>query len=104
MSLDEFISAIRNKKKVRVIFFSKEDKETITRKCAPMDYGPSRRTKGKNERFHLWDYESATKNHTLSLSPQQVEKIEILDETFDPAEFVTWKTDWIISRDWGTFS
>ena len=104
---DEFIRAIHAKKKVRVTFFSREDHNVLIRKCAPMDFGPSRRTKVKNHRYHFWDYESDTKTHTLSLNPDQIQKIEVLDETFDPSEFITWNTKrlpWYVKRDWGTFS
>ena len=41
----QFIEALHAQKKVRVKFLSKEDKSSITRVCAPMDYGPSRRAK-----------------------------------------------------------
>ena len=104
---DEFIHAIQAQKKVRVTFFSKEDVRLLKRKCAPMDYGPSRRAKEKNDRYHLWDYESDTRVHTLSLNPEQVKNIEVLDEDFDPAEFVTWdtgKSPWFVSRNWGIYS
>ena len=72
-----------------------------------MDYGPSRRAKEKNDRFHLWDYESDTHVHTLSLSPNQIQRIDIMDETFDPGEFVTWNlatSPWFVKRDWGQYS
>jgi len=107
MMKDEFITAIHSRKKVRVSFFSKEDSSTLVRKCAPMDYGPSRRSREKNDRYHFWDYESDTKVHTLSLNPQQVRRIEILDETFEPSEFITWDTKqspWFIKRDWDIYS
>ena len=107
MSIDEFIQAIRDKKKVRLAFYSKEDEGLLVRKCAPMDYGPSRRAKQKNDRFHLWDYESDTQNHTLSLNPEQISDLKVLDEVFDPSEFITWDTTespWFIQRDWGKYS
>jgi len=104
MIKDDFIQAIHAKRKVRVTFFSKEDQGLLTRKCAPMDYGPSSKAKEKNDRFHLWDYESDKKVHTLSLNPTQVQQLEVLDETFEPSEFVTWVTNWIIKREWGTYS
>ena len=56
--LQAFIAAIHAKNKIRLTFFSKEDGTNMTRLCAPMDYGPSRRAADKQERFHLWDYES----------------------------------------------
>ena len=107
MTKDDFIAAIRAKKKVRVTFFSKEDRGILVRKCAPMDYGPSRKTKAKGDRYHVWDYESDAKEHSLSLKPGQIQRIEILEESFEPSEFVTWdigQTPWFVSRDWGIYS
>ncbi|MBZ5523194.1 MAG: hypothetical protein LAP21_13235 [Acidobacteriia bacterium] len=104
---DEFISAIRAKNKVRLTFFSKQDGTVVVRKCAPMDFGPSRRATDKSSRFHLWDYESDSTKHTLSLLPNQVKTIDVLDEAFDPSEFVTWdtrKSPWFVMRDWGAYS
>ena len=69
-----------------------------------MDYGPSRRAKEKNDRFHLWDYDSDTGRHTLSLPPEQIVDMEVLGDGFSPDEFVTWTPDWFVARDWGAFS
>lgn len=104
MLKDIFIQAIYCKKKIKVSFYSKEDEEVIIRICAPMDYGPSRRTIDKSDRFHMWDYESDTEHNTLSLKPEQISNIEVLEETFEPSEFVTWQTNWIVPRDWGQYS
>ncbi|HQV70351.1 MAG: hypothetical protein WAT92_02595 [Saprospiraceae bacterium] len=104
---DIFINAIKRKNKVVLTFFSKEDGHLLKRKCAPMDFGPSRRAKDKADRFHLWDYDSDTKVHVLSLSQNQITNIEVIDEKFDPAEFITWdtkKSPWFITREWGNFS
>jgi hypothetical protein len=102
-----FICAIHNKQKIQVTFYSNDDNSAIVRKCAPMDFGPSRRAKLKNDRFHFWDYESDKQNHTLSLNPEQIIKIEILNELFNPRDFITWDTKnspWFIERDWGSYS
>lgn len=102
-----FIGAIKNKNKVKVRFYSKEDGGILERVCAPMDYGPSRRAHNKADRYHLWDYESDKEWHTLSLLPEQVESIEVLEAYFDPAEFVTWDVNvnpWFVDRDWGIYS
>ena len=107
MFKDRFIQAIQERRKVRLTFFSKEDGRPLTRLCAPMDYGPSRRAHDKSDRYHLWDYESDTGRHTLSLNPDQVQDIACLDDYFDPAEFITWSTTdspWFVSRDWGPYS
>jgi hypothetical protein len=101
---DRFIAAIHSKNKVSATFFSKEDGHTLVRRCAPMDFGPSRRAKDKSDRFHMWDYDSDEGRHTLSLLPNQLVSIEVLTESFDPGEFVTWPPNWFIKRDWGPFS
>lgn len=102
-----FIDCLHQKRKVRLIFFSLEDQRQLTRTCAPMDYGPNRRAKVKSDRYHLWNYDSDQKTHVLSLQPEQIIRIEQIEESFDPAEFVTWDTTksiWFVSRDWGRFS
>src|SRR6266498_5042022 len=102
MSKEQFIQAIHDKRKIRLTFYSKEDRSTLVRTCAPMDFGPSRRAKLKNDRFHFWDYDSDARVHTLSLSPEQIANIEVLNEHFDPREFITWDTKqspWFVTRD-----
>lgn len=104
---DIFIQAIRDKKKVKIRFQSKQDSVEKERICAPMDYGPSRRTHDRSNRYHLWDYDSASGPHTLLLLPEQLISVKTLDEYFDPKEFVKWdlaKSAWSISRDWGDYS
>lgn len=101
---DGFVDAIHSKNRIRLTFQSKEDGHALVRVCAPMDYGPSSRAHNKSDRFHCWDYDSDTRSHSLSLLPEQVISIEILPDTFDPADFVTWDTKWIIKRDWGKYS
>jgi hypothetical protein len=100
-----FIAAIHAKTKIKLSFFSKKDGQIITRMCAPMDFGPSRRNiKDKSDRYHLWDYESESENHVLSLLPNQVSNMVFTYVEFDPSEFVSWRTNWFIQRNWGMFS
>lgn len=101
---DKFVAAIHSKNKLKLTFFSKEDGRNLTRTCAPMDYGPSRRTHDKSDRFHFWDYDSDTGKHTLSLVPEQVVSIEVLADAYEPIEFVTWPPNWFVARDWGSHS
>ena len=104
---EAFIGAVHNKNKIKLTFYSKDDGGILARVCAPMDYGPSRRAYDKSNRYHLWDYESDERQHVLSLSPRQIIAMDVLDELFEPAEFVTWdlkKSPWFIKRDWGNYS
>jgi len=101
---ERFCRAIREKQKVRVTFFSQEDQTNLIRTCAPMDYAAGKRIRLKRERYWVWDYDSDAKEHVLGLRPEQVVDMMFLEEPFDPAEFVTWRTEWAIERDWGPYS
>ena len=77
----------------------------IIRKCIPFDFGPSSRCNDELNRFHFWDLDSPDGSHNLSIHPEQLLEIKILDERFDPKDYVTWKpTNWVVKRDWGAFS
>ena len=104
---EEFIQAIFDMKKILIIFHSNEDNKIISRKCAPMDYGPFRRSNDETPRFHAWDYESDKMPHTLSLLPNKIVSIKILNENFDPKDLVKWsvkRSPWFIKRNWGQYS
>lgn len=101
------VNAIIAKKMVSVRFYSKEDGIVQQRRCAPLDVGPSRRARIKNDRFHFWDYDSDEGSHVLSLNPEQVIEINTLEEKFIPENIVNWDTNkspWFVKRDWGTRS
>ena len=68
-----------------------------------MDYGPWRRAGDTAPRYHFWDFESDSgRNHNISLRDDQIVDVEILDTSFEPAAFVTWKPKWFIPRTtWG---
>jgi hypothetical protein len=100
-----FGDAMQSKKKV-ILTFLTQDNQTLIRKCAPLDIAPSRRAKIKFYKYHFWDYDS-TKPHVLSLDPGQIVDMQILAETFNPEEIVTWDTSqspWCLKRDWGRLS
>lgn len=103
-----FIVGINVKRKIILTFHSKEDDSTLLRTCAPMDYGPLRRiTNDLTNRYHFWDYDSDVKRHPLSLKTDQIVRIELTDEYFDPSEFISWnliKSPWFLKRDWGRWS
>ena len=104
---NNFVSAIHKKQKIYLTFNSIDGGLIIKRKCAPLDFGPCVRNELKNNGYHFWDYNSDKKNSILCLNPYQIINIEISDERFDPAEFVTWNTKtspWQIKRNWGLYS
>ena len=100
---EDFLRAIHNKN-IIVIRFNSNEKGIISRKCIPFDFGPSRRYKDKQDRYHLYDLDSPSKSHNLSLLPSQLLNLIVTEETFDPGDYATWQPNWIVARDWGRFS
>jgi hypothetical protein len=102
--LEKFIKAIKEKRIISVKFNS-QDKGEITRKCLPFDFGPWRRKINPNpDRYHLYDLDSPDGQHNLSILPDQIIEISLLDEYFDPANYINWTPSWFIIRDWGIYS
>lgn len=84
--------------------FNSFEKGIIIRKCVPFDYGPSRKFKDNRERYHFQDIDSPDGPHPLPVLPEQIIEIEVLDETFEPKDYVKWTPNWFTKRDWGEFS
>jgi hypothetical protein len=99
-----FLECLEGRQKVALTFFSQDDGQNLVRTCAPMDFGPTRIAKDGLDRYHFWDYDSDQGRHPLMLLPDQIVSITILNEPFDPAEFVSWETNWHHPRDWGAHS
>jgi hypothetical protein len=101
---DQFIKGIDERQKVLLVFFSQEDGRNLERTCAPMDFGPTRTAKDDLDRYHFWDYDSDEVRHPLMLMPDRIVSITLLDEQFEPGEFVSWPPGWHYQRDWGDHS
>jgi hypothetical protein len=99
----EFVDAIRDKKRVKVIFYSQEEKRFLVRVCAPIDYGMDASVSTSTtdaERLHFWDFEGKKEGqqagqtaHTLSLRADQVRSMNVLEEFFDPSELFVRSVD-----------
>lgn len=101
---EKFLQAIHERKIIKVKFNSYE-KGIIERLCLPFDFGPSRRNLKVNpDRYHFYDLDSPEGSHTLSILPEQLISIEISNQSFNPAQYVTWVPNWFTQRDWGAFS
>lgn len=101
---DIFLEAIHEKKQITVRFNSKS-KGIITRKCIPFDFGPSRRNLKVNpDRYHMYDLDSPDGKHTLGITEDQIISIEKSDLDFNPSDYVNWRPNWFIARDWGAQS
>lgn len=100
---NNFIEAI-NKTKLVSVAVNSQEKGYIKRICVPFDFGPSRRYKDGLDRYHFLDLDSPDGAHNLSVLPEQIISIELIEKSFDPGDYITWQPNWHISRDWGEFS
>ncbi len=99
---EKFLKAIDEKLKVKITFNSKS-KGVITRICIPFDFGPSQKSDAidKSNKYHLLDLDTPEpKEHNVPVSENRMMVIELLEENFDPADYVTWDPKWIYPRDW----
>ena len=94
MLKEKFLQAQQSKHKIRLTFHPKADPHVLMRICAPLAYGPGK--VDRSDHLHVWADEGVSGKQLLSLQPEQVVRIDILDEEFDPGDFVHF-----LHRDWG---
>jgi hypothetical protein len=100
---EKMIRAINSKRLVELTFDANE-KGTIERVCVPYDIGPSNRMHDGIVRYHFKDLNSPEGSHPLSIEPRQIKALELKNETFNPADHITWTPNWYYPRDWGRYS
>lgn len=102
-----FLDAIRDKRRLSVSFFDRKEKKKRVCVCAPLDFGPLRGALDEAPRYQLWDLEGKRKPHNIVVLAEDLERLEPIEGTFDPAAIITWKfkpNAWAIARDWAEFS
>jgi hypothetical protein len=55
---EHFLRCLMGFTRIELLFFSQEDEGQLRRSCAPMDFGPSRRSWECSNRYHFWDFDS----------------------------------------------
>jgi hypothetical protein len=102
-----FLDAIAAKRRLSVRFFHRKEKRELVRVCAPLDYGPLRGAIDRSDVYQLWDLEAKRKPHNLALAEADIVAMTPLEETFEPAEIITWAfkpNAWSVPRDWAEHS
>ncbi len=106
--LEPFVAAIHSKTTVKVIVKRKGKPTPLIATCAPLDYAPPRNNPDSAALFHFYKFAwKHHKAHIMSIEPDMLTKLEVLADTFDPADFIDWdvtQKPWTIERDWGDFS
>jgi hypothetical protein len=102
-----FLDAIAQKRRLSVRFFSRKVGKELVRTCAPLDFGPLRGSIDGLDRYQFWDLEGKRKPLNIPLLEGEILEMTVLDETFEPAEIITWAFkpgSWSVPRDWAAFS
>ena len=102
-----FLDALAAKRRLSVQFFDRKGHRQLVRVCAPLDLGPLRGAVDVVDHYQFWDLEAKRKPYNLALLEQDIVKMTVLDEAFEPADFITWAFKpgaWRIPRDWAGFS
>lgn len=98
----QFIDAIRDRKLLRIVYYSAPDAGTVDRECAPLDYGPGLDAADPLNRYWIWDPVASAGANPLGLHPDQIVKVQVLGKDFDPASFPLGGRSWHVQREWGT--
>jgi len=97
----QFLDAIREKKLIRIVFYSRPDAGTVDRECAPLDYGPELGANDALNRYWIWDQANTAGTNPLGLLPDQIVNVHVLGKDFDPEKIGVPKRTWFVLRDWG---
>jgi len=104
INYNNFITSINEKKLINVRFLSKQDSGIVTRKCVPFDFGPSRVIRDGKNRYHFYVLDDPVGKHNAAILPENIYNIDILEESFEPGDYVHWTPRWFVRRDWGIYS
>lgn len=97
-----FVQAINEKKKIKML---KKDKSgnIVEKHYAPLDFAVMKKTNDNIERYFSYNIND---NHPSRTRQEDVIEIIVLNETFNPADYIDWNGpyDWEIKRDWWIYS
>ncbi len=84
---DIFVRAIKDKRRVKLVFLSNTDGNNAEKLCGPMLYSPPAGA-GESDWYYLWDFESSTDKHVLGFPSSKIVGMELTKEAFDPAKYI----------------
>ena len=91
-----FVRAIKDNRKVKLVFLSDAGGTKVEKLCGPMLYSPSfvgDETADESDCYYFWDFESGSGKHVLGFPPNKIVSLELTEQAFDPAEFITSEVD-----------
>jgi len=99
----KFVQAVKDKKMVKITVETKDD-GAVERTCLPFDFGATKKYKDGLDRYYFYAIDSPDGKIDLTVLEAKLIKLEILKDGFEPEDYVTWDTNWILKRNWGNYS
>lgn len=87
-----FVRAIKDNKKVKLVFLSDAGGNKAEKLCGPMLYSPliaGDETGDESDFYYFWDSESRSGKQFLGFPSNKIVSMELTEQAFDPAEFIT---------------
>ncbi len=87
-----FVRAIKDKRKVKLVFLSDAGGNKAEKLYSPMLYSPpiaGDETGDESDCYYFWDFESGSGKYVLGFPSNKIVSMELTEQTFDPAEFIT---------------
>ena len=91
-----FVRAIKDKRKVKLVFLSDAGGNKAEKLYGPLLYSPpiaGDETGDKSDCYYFWDSESRSGKRFLGFSSNKIVSMELTEQSFDPAEFITTGVD-----------
>jgi len=79
-----FVQAIKEKRKVLLTYLRDGQKRTETKLLVPVYYGPET-LESIADSYHFWDASTDTGECIAGLPQSEIRRMELSEETFDPA-------------------
>lgn len=90
-----FVRAINNNKKIKLVFLRDTGGNKAEKLYGPMLYSPliaKDETGAESDCYYFWDFESSSKR-ILGLPSNKIVSMKLMEQAFDPAEFITSGSD-----------
>lgn len=86
-----FIQAVKSSKKILLTYYDDELNLHLTRLCVPVDYGKPDST--GDSFYYFWVEYAQIGERMLSLRPSQIKYMNLSDDAFNPADYITSQKD-----------
>jgi hypothetical protein len=77
-----FARGMEQQKKVRLTFYSRKQRRSLVRTCAPLHYSEGVGAGDDKDCYYFWDFNAKKGSNFLALAPSKIASMEPTDEPF----------------------